>query len=119
MSEEFQQSEDSSDSKTLACHDDNNPHEVNAGVVERFRTCFPNVDNEGAIDLMIQLLHFLPDKRISAEKALEHRYLGQFHDPSVERRAAQPVRPDICDDDKKSTAFYRERLYDKVNRARR
>lgn len=34
--------------------------------------------------LMDQLLEYNPDKRITAEKALEHPYLSQYHQPGDE-----------------------------------
>ncbi|GLB05562.1 MAPK protein hog1 [Aspergillus tubingensis] len=46
-------------------------------------TLFPDSD-EDAIDLLAKMLIFDPDKRISAAKALEHPYLGVYHDPTDE-----------------------------------
>ena len=67
-----------------------------------------------AIDLLIHLLHFDPSLRISAEEALAHPYIATFHDPSVERIATKAVKPTIDDDEKKSTNFYREKLYSQI-----
>ena len=67
---------------------------------------------------MIALLHFEPDKRLTAEKALQHRYLQQLHDPAAERVADRKVHPSIDDDDKKPTAFYRDQLYKQINSRR-
>ena len=64
-----------------------------------------------AIDLMIGLLSFEPEKRLTAEGALEHRYIQQFHDPAAERTAASVVHMTIDDDAKMTTAFYRDKLY--------
>ena len=64
---------------------------------------------------MIGLLHFEPHKRFTAEEALQHRYIQQFHDPAAERIAERPVLPSIDDDDKKSTAFYRDQLYRQIS----
>jgi len=83
---------------------------VEQEVVGRFRALFPN-STDVAIDLMIKLLHFEPHKRLSAIDALEHPYVSQFHDPSVERVAAKPVKPLINDDEKRSTSYYRDKLY--------
>jgi len=82
----------------------------------RFKETFPQATKD-AIDLLIQLLHFNPDLRMSAKDALEHPYIAQFHDPSVERVATKPVKPLIPDDEKKSTNFYREKLYNQITSA--
>jgi len=78
--------------------------------INRFKRTFDNASDE-AIDLMIHLLHFDPNKRITAQQALQHPYIAQFHDPAVERSAPKAVKPYISDDEKKSTNFYREKLY--------
>jgi len=80
----------------------------------RFRANGFSTASDDAIDLMIHLLHFDPAKRISATQALDHPYIAQFHDPSVERIATKAVKPTIDDDEKKSTNFYREKLYSQI-----
>jgi serine/threonine protein kinase len=85
---------------------------------------------------MLAMLEFDPTKRISAEDSLNHPYIHQFHDPSVERQATFKVTDDdetkrrvpsaakgsrpslIDDDDKRSTAFYRDQLYAAINQRR-
>jgi len=84
----------------------------------QFRAVFKDASLD-AIDLMIALLHFEPEKRVSAEGALAHRYIQQFHDPTAERVAERIVRPSIDDDDKKSTAFYRDKLYQQISDKRK
>ena len=76
----------------------------------RFQGVFTNASDD-AIDLLIHLLHFDPEKRLTAAAALDHPYIAQFHDPSVERVAKTVVKPPVPDDDKKSTNFYRDQLY--------
>jgi serine/threonine protein kinase len=44
---------------------------------------FPNASPE-AEDLLIRLLQFNPSKRITAEEALRHPYVAQFHNPGDE-----------------------------------
>lgn len=48
-----------------------------------FATLFPRA-NPLAIDLLSQLLHFDPAKRITCEQALNHPYLAVWHDPADE-----------------------------------
>ena len=83
-------------------------------VKRRFGDLFGSGSTD-AIDLLIHLLHFDPNLRISATTALEHPYIAQFHDPSVERMATKPVKNDLDDDEKKSTAYYRDFLYRVIN----
>ena len=85
--------------------------------LQRFKVQFPQASAD-AIDLMIRLLEFDPNKRITAQQALEHPYIAQFHDPSVERDAPMKVTIEVDDDDKKSTAYYRDELYKLVSRER-
>jgi len=72
-----------------------------------------------ALDLLYCLLQLDPKKRIDATAALSHPYVAQFHDESVERTAHKAVNIPIDDDEKKSTAIYRERLYHEVTKAKR
>lgn len=37
-----------------------------------------------ALDLMLQCLHFNPDKRVRAPDALKHPYVAEFHNPDDE-----------------------------------
>jgi len=84
----------------------------------RWRSKFPQATEE-ALDLLYQLLHIDPAKRISAHAALKHPYVATFHDEAVERVATKDVDIPIADTDKKSTAVYRERLYHEVSKAKR
>ena len=84
---------------------------------DKFRSKFPDA-NPDAIDLMMGLLHFEHEKRLTAEESLAHRYIQQFHDPAAERVALHNVSPSIDDDDKKSTAFYRDQLYTQISTRR-
>mgnify|MGYP003690413089 CR=1 FL=1 len=45
---------------------------------KNFANLFPNA-SEDALDLMKHLLAFNPKQRYSAEEALKHRYLKDFH----------------------------------------
>ena len=75
---------------------------------------FPGASHN-AQDLLKKLLIFDPHERLSAELALKHDYLRQFHDEFVERNAPVTVSVCIPDEQRRSTNQYRERLYKEVN----
>lgn len=76
----------------------------------RFASFFVGASDD-AVDLLIQLLRFNPKHRVSAEQALEHPYVQQFHDPVAERSATRCVSVPVSDDEKRSTNYYRDQLY--------
>eukprot|EP00769_Ergobibamus_cyprinoides_P002463 gnl/Ergobibamus_cyprinoides/359.p2 GENE.gnl/Ergobibamus_cyprinoides/359~~gnl/Ergobibamus_cyprinoides/359.p2 ORF type:complete len:139 (+),score=70.47 gnl/Ergobibamus_cyprinoides/359:414-830(+) len=82
---------------------------------------FPSASPE-ALDLLMKMLAFNPDKRISAEDALRHPYVKAFHNPAEEPACPRPIKIIIDDDKKFSIAEYRDSLYQQVaakKRARR
>ena len=87
------------------------------GTREAWVKHFPNATSP-ALDLLQQLLRFDPEQRTSAEDALKHEYLKQFHFEEVERNAPCKVNIHPPDYEKKSTAHYRERLYKEVTKIR-
>jgi len=77
------------------------------------QSLYPNA-SEDAIDLLQKLLMFNPDKRITAEEALAHAYVGQFHNPDEEIACEKQIHMPINDNKKLSVAAYREELYASV-----
>ncbi len=53
-----------------------------------------------ALDLIHGLLQINPDKRLSAEQALAHPYVAQFHDPEHEPSVGRTITIPIDDNTK-------------------
>lgn len=51
---------------------------------------FPNAPKDG-IDLMANLLKFNPAKRLTAEQALDHPYVAEYHEPEFEKSATGTI----------------------------
>ncbi|GIQ90486.1 hypothetical protein KIPB_013294, partial [Kipferlia bialata] len=67
-----------------------------------------------ALDLLRKMLAFNPAKRISAQEALAHPYLDQFHNEDEEPARDSPIEIIIADDEKMSVSVYRDRLYSEI-----
>ena len=70
--------------------------------------------DEVAIDLLLKLLQFNPKKRLTAEEALEHPYVADFHNPEEEILCDNKIDVPLDDDNKFSKEEYRQKLYDIV-----
>lgn len=63
---------------------------------KKLRDVFPTASDD-AIDLMRKLMHFNPKKRLTAEQALKHPYVAQFHDPENEPICTKRINIPIDD----------------------
>eukprot|EP00922_Rhytidocystis_sp_ex-Travisia-forbesii_P014825 GHVS01022175.1.p1 GENE.GHVS01022175.1~~GHVS01022175.1.p1 ORF type:complete len:475 (+),score=51.89 GHVS01022175.1:510-1934(+) len=79
---------------------------------------FPNAPSQ-AIDLLRLLLQFNPNKRLSAEEALKHPFVAQFHNPDDEPICQRIISIPIDDNTKFSIEEYREKVYSEVIRKKR
>eukprot|EP01103_Thecamoeba_quadrilineata_P018829 TRINITY_DN7397_c0_g1_i1.p1 TRINITY_DN7397_c0_g1~~TRINITY_DN7397_c0_g1_i1.p1 ORF type:complete len:421 (-),score=102.68 TRINITY_DN7397_c0_g1_i1:62-1303(-) len=67
-----------------------------------------------ALDLLKLTLEFNPEKRITAEQALAHPYLSQFHNTTDEPSCEKDIKIAIDDDRKFSISDYRTHLYNDI-----
>ncbi|XP_029976650.1 mitogen-activated protein kinase 15 isoform X2 [Salarias fasciatus] len=65
-----------------------------------------------ALDLLRGLLVFNPDKRLTAEQALQHAYVARFHNPAKESALNCDVVLPVDDDVQLSVVQYRNKLYE-------
>ncbi|NWH40920.1 MK15 kinase, partial [Chloropsis hardwickii] len=79
-----------------------------------FEEIFPSSTPLSALDLLKKLLVFNPDKRLTAEQALQHPYVSRFHCPSREPSLDFDVILPLGDDVQLSVAEYRNKLYEMI-----
>ena len=84
----------------------------------KLKDMFPTASPE-AIDLMKNLLHFNPNKRLTAEEALRHPYVSQFHNPDEEPNCTKKIFIPIDDNQKFSIREYRNKLYSDIHKRKK
>ena len=82
------------------------------------RDMFP-MASEDALDMLSKLLQFNPNKRLTVEQALKHRYVAQFHNPDDEPVCGKTIYIPIDDNTKLSMREYRDRLYQEIARKKK
>uniref|UniRef100_A0A3P9KA90 Mitogen-activated protein kinase 15 n=1 Tax=Oryzias latipes TaxID=8090 RepID=A0A3P9KA90_ORYLA len=71
----------------------------------------PSVPHD-ALNLVKGLLVFNPEKRLTAEQALQHPYVARFHNPAKEPSLNYDVVLPVDDDVQLSVVQYRNKLYE-------
>lgn len=85
---------------------------------KKLRDMFPSA-SEDALDLLKSLLAFNPGKRLTAEQALKHPYVAQFHNPEEEPNCNKKINIPIDDNQKFSIKEYRNKLYSDIHKRRK
>ncbi|NXL08445.1 MK15 kinase, partial [Mesembrinibis cayennensis] len=79
-----------------------------------FEEILPSSTPLPALDLLKKLLVFNPDKRLTAEEALQHPYVKRFHCPAREPSLDYDVILPLGDNIQLSVAEYRNKLYEMI-----
>lgn len=85
---------------------------------KRLRDIFPTASDD-AISLLKNLLQFNPNKRLTAEQALRHPYVAQFHNPDDEPNCTHKINIPIDDNQKFSIREYRNKLYSDIHKRKK
>ena len=105
--------------RELVKFDRNNPPEPGAGggddLVASWKAVYPKATDD-AIDLMLHLMQYDCDKRLTPEAGLTHAYCMQFHDAPTEVSCEQYVSIHHSDNKKYKTELYRDSLYGLVDK---
>ena len=84
----------------------------------RLRDMFPTASDD-ALDLLRSLLQFNPGRRLTAEQALRHPYVAQFHNAEDEPVCTRRINIPIDDNQKFSIREYRNKLYSDIHRRKK
>ncbi|NXC29245.1 MK15 kinase, partial [Campylorhamphus procurvoides] len=87
---------------------------MSSGQRVTFEEIFPSSTPLPALDLLKKLLVFNPDKRLTAEEALQHPYVNRFSCPAREPSLDYNVVLPLGDDVQLSVAEYRNKLYEMI-----
>jgi mitogen-activated protein kinase 15 len=79
----------------------------------RLSDVFPKADDV-ALDFIGRCLIFNPNRRMTVEEALKHKYVDQFHSPADEPRCPRVIKIQIDDNVKYTASDYRDRLYREI-----
>ena len=80
---------------------------------------FPKASKD-AIDLMNRCLQFNPDNRCTAQEALAHPFIAEFHNPDDEPDYPNgPITISLDDNQKLTASDYRDKLYREINDRRK
>lgn len=85
---------------------------------KKLRDMFPTA-SEDALDLLKSLLQFNPNKRLTADQALQHPYVQQFHNPEEEPVCTKKIFIPIDDNQKFSIKEYRNKLYSDIHKRKK
>jgi mitogen-activated protein kinase 15 len=85
---------------------------------KRLRDMFPTASDD-ALDLLKTLMQFNPSKRLTAEQALKHPYVAQFHNPDDEPNCTKRINIPIDDNQKFSIREYRNKLYADIHKRKK
>lgn len=72
-----------------------------------------------ALDLLQRLLAFNPEKRLTVDEAVEHKFFSAFRQPEVEIVADAPFKVPLDDNKRLSIQEYRDSLYGEISARKR
>jgi mitogen-activated protein kinase 15 len=75
--------------------------------------------NSIELDLLVKLLQFNPQKRITVLEALEHPYVTEFHEPDKELVCERKITIPVDDNVKYTVKDYRQRIYDDITKKKK
>ena len=79
--------------------------------VRPLREWFKGEIPQEALDLLVRMLQFNPERRITIGEALKHPYLIQFHNPKEEVVSKKIIQPAVSDNKKLNLKQYKQLIY--------